>query len=81
MTDTLTKKVEQFDHVTNEEVLRRIGSKRKIGITLNEKKLEYLGHLLRHSKYRIQGKMDSRRGPKRTRHSWSRNLRQWFALS
>jgi len=44
------------------------------------------GHTLRHEKYRllqlvVQGKVDSKRGPGRRRHSWLHNLRQWFGLS
>jgi len=40
-----------------------------------------------HEKYRllqlviVQGKVDSKRGPGRRRHSWFYNLRQWFGLS
>ncbi|CAG9835438.1 unnamed protein product [Diabrotica balteata] len=100
MTVTLTKKVEAFEmwsyrhilriswteHVTNEEVLRRIGKEREVEISIKKKKLEYLGHVMRQNKYRVlqlivQGKIDSRRGPGRRRHSWLQNLRQWFGLS
>jgi hypothetical protein len=100
MTATLMKKVEAFEmwayrrilriswteHVTNEEVLRRIGKEREVGISIKKRKLEYLGHVMRHNKYRVlqlivQGKIDSRRGPGRRRHSWLQNLRQWFGLS
>ncbi|CAG9832062.1 unnamed protein product [Diabrotica balteata] len=100
MIATLMKKVEAFEmwayrrilriswteHVTNEEVLRRIGKEREVGISIKKRKLEYLGHVMRHNKYRVlqlivQGKIDSRRGSGRRRHSWLQNLRQWFGLS
>ncbi|KAH1021617.1 hypothetical protein HUJ04_011113 [Dendroctonus ponderosae] len=73
-------------HITNKEVLQRIGKEREITLTVKKRKLEYLGHIMRHQKYRLllliaQGRINSKRGPGRRRHSWLQNLRQWFGLT
>jgi hypothetical protein len=100
LTETLTRKLEAFEmwvyrrilriswteHVTNTEVIQRIGKEKEIVNTIKQRKLEYLGHILRHDKYRllqliVQGKIDSKRGPGRRRHSWLQNLRKWFGLT
>ncbi|CAH2238876.1 jg13686 [Pararge aegeria aegeria] len=39
--------------VTNEEVLRRVGCQRELWKTVKKKKVAYLGHLLRHDRYRL----------------------------
>lgn len=41
------------DHVTNLEVLRRIGKDKKILKTVKIRKLEYFGHMMRGQKYQI----------------------------
>ena len=100
MTEQLMKKLSAFemwlyrrilriswtDHITNEEVLRRVGKQQEIAFTVKRRKLEYFGHLMRHNKYRLQqlilqGRVDGRRGPGRRRNSWLQNLRQWFGLT
>ena len=100
MTNTLMKRMEAFeiwvyrrilriswiDHITNEEVLHRLGKQREIAFTIKKRKMEYFGHVMRHGKYRIlqliiQGKTDTKRGPGRRRHSWLHNLRQWYGLT
>lgn len=100
MTEQLMKKISAFemwvyrrvlriswkDHITNEEVLRRIGKQQEVTFMIKKRKLEYFGHLMRHNKYRLQqlilqGKVDGRRGPGRRRNSWMQNLRKWFGLS
>lgn len=42
------------EHVTNQGVLRRIGIQKELGITLKTRK--YLGHLMRHSTYGLDGR-------------------------
>ena len=42
------------DHITNEEVLWRVGKQQEIAFTVKRRKLEYFGHLMRHNKYRLQ---------------------------
>lgn len=80
-------KVTWIDHVTNEEILRRVGKDREIMTTVKVRKLEYLGHVMRHKeRYRIlqlilEGKVLGKRGPGRRRISWLKNLRQWFGVT
>lgn len=74
------------DHITNNQVLERMGKEQEVVITVKKRKLEYFGHLMRHNKYRLQqlilqGKVDGRRGPGRRRNSWLQNLREWFGLT
>ncbi|XP_045480979.1 uncharacterized protein LOC123685370 [Harmonia axyridis] len=60
------------DRITNIEVLRRIGREKEVERTIKERKLQYLGHIMRGEKYNIlrlimQGKIEapSRRERKR----------------
>uniref|UniRef100_A0A8D8Q4X5 Craniofacial development protein 2 n=1 Tax=Cacopsylla melanoneura TaxID=428564 RepID=A0A8D8Q4X5_9HEMI len=72
------------EHITNEEVLRRMGKKRELMSIVKIRKLQYLGHLMRNnSKYALlqvimQGKVEGKRGRGRRRISWLHNLRKWF---
>ena len=68
------------DHITNEEVLQRVGKQQEIAFTVKRRELKDFGHLMRHNKYRLQqlilqGRVDGRRGPGRRRNSWLQNLR------
>jgi len=70
--------------ITNMEVMQKL--RKEVVFTVKKRKLEYFGHILNHEKYRLlqlvaQGKVDSKRGPGRRRHSWLHNLRQWFGFS
>ncbi|XP_050513955.1 uncharacterized protein LOC126889589 [Diabrotica virgifera virgifera] len=52
---------------------------------IKKRKLEYLGHIMRGSRYRmlqliLNGKIDGKRGIGRKKYSWLRNLRQWTGL-
>lgn len=74
------------DRITNIEVLRRIGREKEVERTIKERKLQYLGHIMRGEKYNIlrlimQGKIEGKRGVGRRRISWLRNLREWFGCS
>lgn len=97
LNENTSKKIEAFEmrlyrrmmriswteHITNEEVLRRMNKQKEIVNTIKIRKLQYLGHIMRNdSRYSllqtiIQGKIDGRRGPGRRRISWLHNLRKW----
>lgn len=73
------------DHLTNQEVLRRAGVERQLLNIVRQKKVSYLGHILRGDRYSIpkliiQGKIEGRRGPGRKQHSWLRNIRDWCGV-
>ena len=74
------------ERVTNVEVLRRMQKEKELVLTIKERKLQYLGHVMRGDKYRllqliIQGKVIGKRSIGRRRHSWLRNLREWYNSS
>lgn len=79
-------KVGWTEHVTNEEVLRRMKTERELMRTIKIRKLAYLGHVMRNEKYSLlqlvlQGKIEGRRPPGRRRTSWLKNLRQWYGMT
>ncbi|KAG7308497.1 hypothetical protein JYU34_005707 [Plutella xylostella] len=72
--------------VTNEEVLRRVGRSRELTLTIKLKKTSYLGHVLRHDRYRllqviVMGKVEGKRRVGRRRKSWLRNVREWTGVA
>ncbi|CAH2235786.1 jg7639 [Pararge aegeria aegeria] len=72
--------------VSNEEFLRRVGCHRKLWKTVKKKKVAYLGHVLRHDRYRLlqlinMGKVAGKRRIGRKRKSWLRNIRDWTGIA
>lgn len=79
-------KISWTDKVTNKEVLRRVEKETELIFTIQRRKLEYLGHVMRGPKYEIlrliiQGKISGKRSIGRRRISWMKNLRQWFSCT
>ncbi|KAL0860165.1 hypothetical protein ABMA27_010472 [Loxostege sticticalis] len=79
-------KIPWSDRVTNIEVLNRLKKKTELINTIKRRKLSYFGHVMRNDKYRmlqlvIQGKIAGKRSVGRRRHSWLKNLREWFGCS
>ena len=67
------------ERVTNRDVLKRSNTQRELLNTVKCRKISYLGHILRGSKYRLlqlilKGKIEGRRGPGRKQQSWLRNI-------
>ena len=65
------------DKITNEEVLRRMGTGREIVRQFKTRKLQYLGHLIRHNTSQIQlieGKIEGRRSRGRPRNTWTTDI-------
>lgn len=76
-------KIPWVDRITNAEVMRRMCKEKEIISTIKKRKLQYLGHIMRGEKYQLlqiimQGKIQGKRSIGRRRHSWLRNLREWF---
>ena len=72
-------------HRSNEEVLEMAGVQRELLHIVKNRKISYLGHILRGDRYSIpklilQGKIEGRRGPGRKQHSWLRNIRDWCGI-
>lgn len=79
-------RISWVDRITNEEVLRRVKKKREILLLIKERKLQYLGHIMRNRKYQLlqlmlQGRIEGRRSVGRQRSTWLSNLREWLNLS
>lgn len=74
------------DRISNERVLQMVNKRTEVLKIIKQRKLQYLGHIMRSDKYKllqliIQGKIQGRRPPGRRRTSWLKNLRTWFGLS
>ena len=57
-------KISWAEHITNEEVLRRMGTGREIVRQFKTRKLQYVGHPIRHNTSQLQlieGKIEGRR--------------------
>lgn len=78
-------KIPWTDRISNDEVLRRIGRKRKLLTIIKIRKTSYVGHILRSDKYLLlqnimQGRIEGRKGIGRKKKSWLRNIREWTNL-
>ena len=62
-------KISWTEKITNEEVLRRVGTGREIVIQFKTRKLQYLGHLIRHNTSQIHI-IEGRRFRGRPRNTW-----------
>ena len=70
-------KISWTEKITNEEVLRRMGTGREIVRQFKTRKLKYLGHLIRHNTSQIQlleGKIEGRRSRGRARNTWTTDI-------
>lgn len=71
------------EHKSNIEVMHQMGKHKELLTTIKERKLEYLGHIMRGERYEIlrliiEGKIEGRRSVGRRQNSWLRDLRRWF---
>ena len=70
-------KISWTENITNEEVLRRVGTGIEIVRKFKTRKLQYLGHLIRHNKSQIQlieGKIEGRRSRGRPGNTWTTDI-------
>lgn len=71
--------------MTNSAVLEMAGVQRSLFTLIKERKIGYLGHILRGEKYGLlrlilEGKIEGKRGIGRKSLSWLRNIREWTGL-
>ena len=67
-------KISWTEKITNQEVLRRMGTGRETVRQFKTKKIQYLGHLIRHNTSQIQlieGKIEGGRSRGRRRNTWT----------
>ncbi|KAJ8046980.1 hypothetical protein HOLleu_05842 [Holothuria leucospilota] len=77
-------KVSYKNRISNEEVLNRVKAKKKLLSELKNRKLQYMGHILRSSglqKQLLEGKVGSRRLRGRPRNTWWADIRKWTGKS
>ena len=78
-------RISWVERVPNRDVLKRSNTQWELLNTIKCRKISYLGHIVRCSKYRLlqlilKGKIKGRRGPGRKHHSWLRNIREWTGM-
>lgn len=78
-------KIPWTDHVSNQEVLRRLQKEHELLLTIKRRKTAYFGHIMRGPKYEllrliIQGRIEGKRGLGRKQMSWLRNIRNWTGI-
>ena len=74
-------KISWKDHVTNEEVLRRVGEERKLNQKIYRRKLKFAGHVIRGSsgemtKNIIEGFIEGKKSRGRQRNMWLDNIKE-----
>ena len=68
------------DHVTNVEVLRRLGTERQLLNDIQKRKLRYYGHIKRKNNILttiVEGRLEDRRPRGRPRNSWFGDIKEW----
>ena len=73
------------EKITNEEVLQKAEIKKRLYTTIQTKKLQYFGHIIRQNGeplYRtvLEGKVNGTRGRGRPRDKWTSNITKWTGL-
>lgn len=72
--------------VSNVKVLQRVARNRELLPTIKKRKVEYLGHVLRHERYQLlqlimMGKVAGKRRAGRRKKSWLHNIREWTNIA
>ena len=72
-----------IDRITNIDVLDRMHKNKELMSTIKERKLTYIGHLMRGDRYEIlrliiEGKIQGKRSVGRRQNSWLKDLRRWL---
>ena len=75
-------KIPWTDHVTNEEVLKKIGTKRKLLTSVRKRLLEFLGHVMRKESLEnltLTGHIEGKKSRGRPRIKYLNSLSTWMA--
>ena len=73
-------KISYQDHITNEEVLKRVNETPMLLKEIKRRKLQYLGHIIRGDEIQkdlIEGKVEGTRKRGRPRSSWLGEIEKW----
>ena len=77
-------KIPWYDKVTNNEVLKLMGEKRKLIITIRSRKIRLFGHIVRHRcllRDLMEGHLNCKRSRGRPKTIWTTNITDWTGLS
>ena len=76
-------KISWTDKMSNKEVLRRANANRQLMKTIQQRSLQFFGHLVRRNNIHrvlIEGKINGKRGRGRPITSWVNNIVKWTGL-
>lgn len=76
-------RISWVDRVTNAEVLERMSKSKELLDTVKERKIQYLGHVMRGEKYELlrivlEGKIKGKRSIGIRQNSWLKDIRRWL---
>ena len=76
-------RISWIERVRNIEVLDKMHKNKELMSTIKERKLRYIGHLMRGDRYEIlrliiEGKIQGKRSVGRRQNSWLKDLRRWL---
>lgn len=80
-------RVSWMDRITNVKILCRMEKEKEVLNMVKCRKIQYFGHIMRNEnrfhllQSILQGKVLGRRGVRRRRVSWLKNLRNWFDMN
>uniref|UniRef100_A0A8D8X732 Uncharacterized protein n=1 Tax=Cacopsylla melanoneura TaxID=428564 RepID=A0A8D8X732_9HEMI len=79
-------KISWMQKITNVEVLNRMQKEKELLQTIKERKIQYLGHILRGEKYALlqlifQGNIEGKRSRGRPRKMWMDDIMGWTGLT
>ena len=72
------------EHMSNEEVLAKAGTRRKLVVTIRKRQLQFLGHVLRKEELEdvaITGKIEGKRARGRQRLTFISSLSHWMKIN
>ncbi|PZC78062.1 hypothetical protein B5X24_HaOG202597 [Helicoverpa armigera] len=73
------ERISWTERISNEEVLSRIGSRRQLLHSIENRRGKMIGHLIRHDdfiKNIVEGKVEGKRGRGRPRYSYMKQIKE-----
>ena len=77
-------RISYTEHITNEEVLRRMSTRRQLIFVIRTQQMSFLGHILRHKEIETivaTGKVEGKRSRGRQRLTYCKSLSNWIGIS
>ena len=77
-------RISYTEHITNEEVLRRMSTRRQLIFVIRTQQMRFFGHILRHKEIETivaTGKVEGKRSRGRQRLTYCKSLSNWIGIS